>query len=46
MTAANSDNGSECTTEEPMFAENEDSKKMQELQNSDTEQIKKEGVCG
>lgn len=46
MTAANSDNGSECTTAEAMFAENEDSKKIQELQNSDTEQIKKEGVCG
>ena len=46
MTAANSGNGSECITEEPTLAENEESKKMQELQNSDTEQSKKEGVCG
>ncbi|XP_068252111.1 RNA cytosine C(5)-methyltransferase NSUN2 isoform X2 [Nyctibius grandis] len=45
VTAANSD-GSESITEEPTLAENEESKKMQELQNSDTEQSKKEGVCG
>ncbi|NXO00762.1 NSUN2 methyltransferase, partial [Rhinopomastus cyanomelas] len=44
VTAANSDNGSECTTEEPTLPENRESEKMQ-LQNSDTEQIKK-GVCG
>uniref|UniRef100_A0A8C3PGW9 tRNA (cytosine(34)-C(5))-methyltransferase n=1 Tax=Calidris pygmaea TaxID=425635 RepID=A0A8C3PGW9_9CHAR len=31
---------------EPTLAENEESKKMQEPQNSDTEQSKKEGVCG
>lgn len=46
MTAANSNNGSECIVEEPTLAENEESKKMQELQNLDTEQSKKEGVCG
>ncbi|NXY78019.1 NSUN2 methyltransferase, partial [Glareola pratincola] len=46
VTAANSDNGSECITEEPALAENEESKKAQQLQNSDTEQSKKEGVCG
>ncbi|NXT20333.1 NSUN2 methyltransferase, partial [Syrrhaptes paradoxus] len=46
VTAANSDNGSECIAEEPLLAENEESKKMQELQNSDTEQSKKEGICG
>ncbi|XP_061225638.1 RNA cytosine C(5)-methyltransferase NSUN2 [Neopsephotus bourkii] len=45
VTAANSDNGSERITEEPLD-ENEESKKKQELQNSDTEQSKKEGVCG
>ncbi|KAM9387439.1 RNA cytosine C(5)-methyltransferase NSUN2 [Phaethornis superciliosus] len=41
-----SDNGSECIGVEPALAENEESKKVQELQNSDTEQSKKEGVCG
>uniref|UniRef100_A0A8B9G779 tRNA (cytosine(34)-C(5))-methyltransferase n=1 Tax=Amazona collaria TaxID=241587 RepID=A0A8B9G779_9PSIT len=46
VTAANSDNGSEHITEEPTLDENEESKKKQELQNSDTEQSKKEGVCG
>lgn len=46
VTAANSNNGSECITEEPTLAENEESKETQELQNSDTEQSKKEGVCG
>ena len=46
MTATNSDNGPECITEEPTLAENEESKKTQELQNSDTEQSKKEAVCG
>lgn len=46
VTAANSGNGSDCIIEEPTLAENEESKKMQELQNSDTEQSKKEGVCG
>ncbi|KAJ7419736.1 tRNA (cytosine(34)-C(5))-methyltransferase [Willisornis vidua] len=46
VTAANSDNGSDSVTEEPIPAENEESKKMQELQNLDTEQNKKEGVCG
>ncbi|NXC49386.1 NSUN2 methyltransferase, partial [Penelope pileata] len=45
VTATNADGGSEDTTEEPTLAENEESKKMQELQNSDTEQSKK-GVCG
>ncbi|XP_033930209.1 RNA cytosine C(5)-methyltransferase NSUN2 [Melopsittacus undulatus] len=45
VTAANSDDGSERITEEPTLDENE-SKKKQELQNSDTEQSKKEGVCG
>ncbi|XP_051465957.1 RNA cytosine C(5)-methyltransferase NSUN2 isoform X2 [Apus apus] len=46
VAAANADNGSECITEEPALTENDESKKMQELQNSDTEQSKKEGVCG
>ncbi|KAI1243167.1 tRNA (cytosine(34)-C(5))-methyltransferase, partial [Lamprotornis superbus] len=46
VTAANSGNGSDCIIEEPTLAENEESKKMQELQNLDTEQSKKEGVCG
>lgn len=46
MTAANSGNGSDCIIEEPTPAENEESKKMQELQNLDAEQSKKEGVCG
>lgn len=46
MTAANSDNGSECITEDPTLDENVECKKTQELQNSDTEQSKKEGVCG
>lgn len=42
----NADDGSEDTAEEPTLAENEESKKMQESQNSDTEQSKKGGVCG
>ncbi|RMC15863.1 hypothetical protein DUI87_08068 [Hirundo rustica rustica] len=46
VTAANSGNGSDCIFGEPTLAENEESKKMQELQNLDTEQSKKEGVCG
>ncbi|KAF4790138.1 tRNA (cytosine(34)-C(5))-methyltransferase [Turdus rufiventris] len=46
VTATNSGNGSACIIEEPKLAENEESKKMQELQNLDTEQSKKEGVCG
>ncbi|NXU56471.1 NSUN2 methyltransferase, partial [Turnix velox] len=44
--ATNSDNGSKDTNEGSTPAENEELKNMQELQNSDTEQIKKEGVCG
>ncbi|XP_021242791.1 tRNA (cytosine(34)-C(5))-methyltransferase [Numida meleagris] len=44
-TATNADDGSEDTTEKPTLAEDEESKKMQELQNSDTEQSKR-GVCG
>ncbi|NXF94579.1 NSUN2 methyltransferase, partial [Eubucco bourcierii] len=46
VTAANSDNGCECTPGEPALAENEESKEVQELQNVDTEQSKKERVCG
>ncbi|NXL98227.1 NSUN2 methyltransferase, partial [Tyrannus savana] len=46
VSTTNSDNGSDCITEEPILSENEESKKMQGLQNSDTEQSKKEGVCG
>lgn len=45
MTATNADDGSEDTTEKPTLAEDEESKKVQEQQNSDTEQSKK-GVCG
>uniref|UniRef100_A0A8B9E895 tRNA (cytosine(34)-C(5))-methyltransferase n=1 Tax=Anser cygnoides TaxID=8845 RepID=A0A8B9E895_ANSCY len=44
--STNADDGSEDTAEEPTLAENEESKKMQESQNSDTEQSKKGGVCG
>ncbi|NXY89118.1 NSUN2 methyltransferase, partial [Alcedo cyanopectus] len=43
--AANTDNGCECI-EEPTLPENQESKKIEELQNSDTEQSKKERVCG
>lgn len=43
MTATNADDGSEDATEKPTLAE--EPKKVQELQNSDTEQSKK-GVCG
>lgn len=46
VTTRNADDGSEDTAEEPTLAENEESKKMQESQNSDTEQSKKGGVCG
>uniref|UniRef100_A0A8C3BUL0 tRNA (cytosine(34)-C(5))-methyltransferase n=1 Tax=Cairina moschata TaxID=8855 RepID=A0A8C3BUL0_CAIMO len=46
VTTMNADDGSEDTAEEPTLAENEESKKMQESQNSDTEQSKKGGVCG
>ncbi|XP_059343365.1 RNA cytosine C(5)-methyltransferase NSUN2 [Ammospiza nelsoni] len=46
VTAANSGNGSDCIIEEPTLPENEESKKIKELQNLDTEQSKKEGVCG
>lgn len=45
MTATNAGDGSEGTTEKPTLSEDEESKKVQELQNSDTEQSKK-GVCG
>ncbi|OXB70346.1 UNVERIFIED_CONTAM: hypothetical protein H355_012537 [Colinus virginianus] len=45
VTATNADDGSEGTTEKPTLAEDEESKKIQEQQNSDTEQSKK-GVCG
>ncbi|OXB53620.1 hypothetical protein ASZ78_000101 [Callipepla squamata] len=45
VTAANADDGSEGTTEKTTLAEDEESKKIQEQQNSDTEQSKK-GVCG
>lgn len=45
MTATNADDGSEDATEKPTLAEDEEPKKVQELQNSDTEQSKK-GVCG
>lgn len=45
VTATNADDGSEDATEKPTLAEDEEPKKVQELQNSDTEQSKK-GVCG
>ncbi|NXA33978.1 NSUN2 methyltransferase, partial [Eudromia elegans] len=45
-TAANLDEHTENMTEEPALAENEESKKMPNLQKPDTEQSKKEGVCG
>ncbi|XP_054237719.1 RNA cytosine C(5)-methyltransferase NSUN2 [Indicator indicator] len=44
--AVNSDNGCECVPGEPALDENEESKETPELQNLDTEQSKKERVCG
>ena len=44
VTATNADDGSEDATEKPTLAEDEEPKKVQELQNSDTEQSKKRSL--